>query len=74
MHAKLPRRFVAPFVDALKAFAQMIISWATVFSGTDIAAEALSACRYAYVMLFSVQVKMTQTLMCESDPEKISSS
>ena len=71
MFSRLPFRSVGPFVNAMMAFSPMLITWGSVYSGTDIAAEALSALRYAWIMLYKVRINMVQKLMCECDPGKI---
>ena len=54
MLSKLPPRAVLALVDAIKMFQMFTITWATVYSGTDICAESIDSTLNNFMVLWNV--------------------
>ena len=54
MLSKLPSRSVLALVDAIKMFQLFTITWATVYSGTDICAESIDSTLNNFMVLWNV--------------------
>jgi hypothetical protein len=62
--SRLPSHFVTETVNAARVLATFTITWATCFSGSDIAKEAIDALRRVWYTQYSIALKFEQVFMC----------
>ena len=69
-HRNLPRRFVPSLVNTFSVFGAVCISWGSVFTGSDIATEALASSIETLERFYGAQFTFEQKFMCENDKDK----